>query len=239
MTAPVITVAIVDNHPSFVNGLAGDLAKTDDLRAVMSAGSIEALDRELLLRGIVPDVVFLDLSLPGCHGQAAIRHVVARGLRPLVISSSVGHRTVFESYRVGAQGYVSKTALPAEIAHAARVVARGDRYISPTLATLALDPNTLITFTPLQEDILELVAAGESDADIARQVHRTVKAVRKQLDGVAELLGSGRRRGRIARFYQDLMHPPWTDGEPPPPLQHLRRRGRRQRSRGSSAPSPE
>ncbi len=219
MTPSITTVGVIDNHPLFRDGLVTMLADTDDMELAFEVGSIEAMDRELAHGATRPDVVLLDLHLPGGREMfEGVRYVNELGFRTLVVSSRADRPAVLDSFAAGSLGFVSKIADRSEITNAIRAVAAGSHYVSPILADHLLDRHgaNWITFTGDQERVLERIARGDSDIEIAEELHRSTRWVRRKLDDIGMLVGE-RRRWVIARLYIDQTRPPWTDGVPPHP----------------------
>lgn len=196
----MISVAIVEDHPVFRQGLSGLVEDTPGMELLTAARSVPELDRELDL-GRRPDVVLLDLSLThgGPQGAAAVEHVCRRGLRALVLSASATKAAVIAAMAAGASGYLSKEAEPDEILRAVRTVAAGSSFIAPTLAGYLLDDAQLIKLTRREVEILRLVAAGERDNDIAAELFISVHTVHSHLDRIRAKTGH-HRRVDLARF---------------------------------------
>ena len=195
-----IWVAIVENHPVFRHGLVGLVEDAEDLCLAGAAGSVPQLDAELTVAGR-PDVVLLDLHLAGVgpQGRDAVALLRERGWRVLVVSASAGRETVLSAVAAGANGYISKDAEPTEIAQAIRTVAGGSSYISATLAGYLLDDAGKSALTPREIDILRGVARGDTDQDIADDLHISVYTVHSHLDRIRDKTGQ-RRRAELTRF---------------------------------------
>jgi DNA-binding NarL/FixJ family response regulator len=111
----MITVLVVDDHPLFRDGLAGLLATVDDIEVVGAVGDGESAVRTSL--ELAPDVVLMDLNLPGLPGLEAIRRIMARDPAPavLVLTMVDDDDTVTAALRVGARGYLLKGAVQEEV----------------------------------------------------------------------------------------------------------------------------
>jgi DNA-binding NarL/FixJ family response regulator len=190
--ADVISVVIVDDHPVYRQGLAMAVDRVDDLELVGQAGSIEAFDG----LGVTPDVVLLDLHLPGIDGAAGVAHVCESGNRVLVVSAAGTPDDVIDAIAAGAVGYLTKEADADEITRAVRIVAGGATYVSPTLASYLLRAdrsNATHTLTKRERDVLALVAAGETDQDIADELMIAKTTVHSHLDRIRDKTGARRR----------------------------------------------
>lgn len=188
----MISVAIVDDHPVYRQGLAMAIDVADDLTLVDCAASVEAFD------ALDPkaDVVLLDLHLPGLQGAEAVAHVCLKGYRVLVVSAAGTPEDVIDAIAAGAAGYLTKEAETAEITAAVRVVAGGATYVSPTLASYLLRADklsTAFTLTKREREVLSLVAAGETDQDIADHLVIAKTTVHSHLDRIRDKSGARRR----------------------------------------------
>lgn len=187
------TVAVVEDHPLYRQGLLSVLEQCPDVGAVTGAGSLEVLEAG----GEVWDVVILDLHLPGCSGAEAVRRLRAAGCRVLVLSASGGEDDVVSAIASGAAGYLTKDADAEEVLDAMRTVAEDGTYTSPVLAGYLLEaahrrPDHL-PLTPREQEILRLVAEGETDREIADQLFISVRTVRSHLDRIRGKTGRRRR----------------------------------------------
>jgi len=186
----VIGVAVVDDHPVFRDGLARAVEGSEGFELVAAVASVEELTDPA-----AADVVILDLGLPGISGAAAVAVVREAGPLVLVVSADGEQRQVVDAVGAGASGYLTKSAAPAEIMEAVRIVGEGGTYISPTLAAFLIRASGEPAFrlTPREREILALVAAGERDADIAEELYISVRTVRTHLDRIRDKTGRRRR----------------------------------------------
>ncbi len=188
-------VAIVEDHPVFRKGLIQVVEAAQDLELAGVARSVDEFDT---LRLASAAIVLLDLQLPGgLQGAAAVAHLVARGHQVLVVSASEAPADVVQAIGAGARGYLSKQVEETEIVGAIGAVAQGRTYVSATLAAYLLEAP--IQITKREREILELVAGGETDQDIAAQLTISVRTVHSHLDRIRDKTGS-RRRADLTRF---------------------------------------
>jgi DNA-binding NarL/FixJ family response regulator len=199
----LIPIAIVEDHPLYRRGLAQTATQSDALVLVGAATSVEELDPSDLTRS---RVVILDLHLPGMEGPEAVRFVRSAGPAVLVLSASDNPAEVIEAIAAGAAGYLTKSADTDEIIQAIRIVSGGGTYVSPVLAGHLLhqaqtkeEQASQLELTPREREILELVAEGETDADIAERLYISVHTVHSHLDRIREKTGR-RRRPDLTRF---------------------------------------
>ena len=142
------------------------------------------------------DVVLLDLHLPGIEGSAGVAHVCDKGYRVLVVSAAGTPDDVVDAIAAGAAGYLTKETDAEEITRAVRVVAGGDTYVSPTLASylLRVEKSTAqYKLTKRERDVLALVAAGEKDQDIAGELSIAITTVHSHLERIRDKTGARRR----------------------------------------------
>ncbi len=200
----MIRVAIVEDHPLFRQGLESAVHQPPDFACAAAVGSVE----DLTVDAKTADVVVLDLHLqpPGLSGAPAVQHLIARKLPVLVVSADGAGDAVLDALEAGASGYLTKQAEPEEVLGAIRTVAAGGTYISATLAALLLQATRdrrRIGLSERELEILRLLAAGERDQDIARELFITVATVRTHLDRIRDKTGR-RRRPDLTRLAIEL-----------------------------------
>ena len=195
MTKSPIRVMIVDDHPLVREGIRSIVAGEEGFEIVAEAGSgEEAVEVAGQLR---PDVVILDLSMPGEGGLSAVARLreVAPTARSLVLSVHDHPEYVLEAVRAGAQGYIRKDTSPAELRQAIRTVHRGEAFFSSPVArqlSAAVRQETLRgeqgekleRLTDRERQVLAGIAAGSTSKIIAQQLGlspRTVEAYRENL----------------------------------------------------------
>ncbi len=199
---PQTSVAIIDDHPLYRHGLALAVEQSEDFRLVADAASIEQFDR----LGVQADVVLLDLHLPGIEGAEGVAHICALGHRVIVVSAAGAPDDVIDAVAAGAAGYLTKDADAQDIQRAIRAVADGQAYVSPTLASYLINANRSRTpslehqLSPRELEILALVAAGETDRDIAKQLFIATATVYSHLERIRDKTGA-RRRAQLTRLY--------------------------------------
>jgi DNA-binding NarL/FixJ family response regulator len=184
MSEPTIRVVIVDDHAVLRSGLEQLLAGQSDLEVVgTAAGGAEAVE---LVRELRPDVVLMDLQMPGVDGVSATRTIVAEQLADvLVLTSYSDAERIVGALDAGAMGYLLKDAEPDEVLTGIRAVARGESPINPRAARELLGARrttpagAAAELTPRESEVLVLVRQGLANKQIARRLgisERTVKA---------------------------------------------------------------
>jgi DNA-binding NarL/FixJ family response regulator len=183
MSEATIRVVIVDDHAVLRAGLEQLLTGQPDLEVVGTAASGgEAME---VVRELRPDVVLMDLQMPGIDGVRATREIVAEGLADvLVLTSYSDAERIVGALDAGAMGYLLKDADPDEVLRGIRSVARGESPINPRAARELLGarrttPAAVAELTPRESEVLVLVRQGLANKQIARRLgisERTVKA---------------------------------------------------------------
>ena len=200
MTHPVtpIRVVIVDDHAIFRSGLKADLA--DDILVLAEAATVEQAIAAVTAHQ--PDVVLLDVHLPGGRGQGG-REVIAgcaallTSTKFLALSVSDSAEDVVSVIRAGARGYVTKTISGAEISDAVRRVAGGDAVFSPRLAGFVLDAfgtaevaveDELDKLSARELEVMRLIARGYSYKEVAKALFISIKTVESHVSAVLRKL---------------------------------------------------
>jgi len=184
----MIRVLVVDDHPLFRDGLTGLLQTVDGIEVVDSVGDGETAVRRTLELG--PNVVLMDLNLPGTSGLEATRRIVAGAPETavLVLTMIDDDDSVMAALRVGARGYLLKGAVQEEVLAAVRTVATGGAVFGPGAAARVLrGGNTRrhgADLTEREGEVLALVAEGRSNAEIARTLGVSIKTVQNHVSHV-------------------------------------------------------
>ncbi len=200
MTEP-IRIVIADDHPLFREGVFHSLAAEPDLAVVGQAETGEEALR--LASDLVPDVVLLDIGMPGWGGLATVEK-----LSQACPATKVVMLTVFDdedrllaAFKAGARGYVLKGLPARDLAHIVRVVAGGDVYVPPTLAAGMLreltgkrphDPRSELS--EREREVLSLVAEGLTNREIGERVHLAEKTIKHHMTNI---LGKLHVRSRV------------------------------------------
>jgi len=201
MSTPLPRVCIVDDHGLFRSGVRAELGDQVDV-----VGEAEDVTPAIKLIGeCLPDVVLLDVHLPGGGGQLVVSAVRAAHpeVRFLALSASDAPEDVIAVIRAGARGYVTKTISGPDLVDAIRRVAAGDTVFSPRLAGFVLDafasagpaqpgqPSLdpeLDQLTPREREVLRLIARGYTYKEIARELFISTKTVESHVSSVLRKL---------------------------------------------------
>ena len=202
-----IRVLIADDHPLVRQGLQAALAPVLEVEVVAEAATGQAAVREAVLHR--PDVVVMDLQMPELNGIEATREL-ARAVPSaavLVLTMFDDDDWVFAAMRAGARGYVLKGAEQHEIARAIMAVAAGEAIFGPAVATrmltyFATPPTTPIPFPELtarEREVLDLLAAGRNNHQIADQLSLSAKTVANHISAIFAKLQVADRTQAILR----------------------------------------
>ncbi len=198
----MIRVLIVDDHPVVREGLVAALEDEPDIRIAGAAGSAEEALR--LAPSARPDVVLLDLELPGLGGIEAIPTLAAvlpdAGI--IVLTAYDTDERVLGAVQAGARGYVLKGAPVEEIMRAIRAVHAGGSYLASPVAAKVLghvrSPRRSRILSGRERAVLREVAAGRSTKQIARSLGITERTVKFHVSSIMNKLGAGTRAQAVA-----------------------------------------
>jgi DNA-binding NarL/FixJ family response regulator len=205
------TVVLVDDHRMFRTGVRTELG--DQVRIVGEAEDVDSAVAVIL--ATQPEVVLLDVHLPGGNGPEVIRKVgeAAPDTRFLALSVSDAAEDVIATIRAGARGYVTKSISGTELADAVRQVAAGDAVFSPRLAGFVLDAfagsvevaeidEELDRLTPRERDVMRLIARGYTYREAASELFLSIKTIETHVSSVLRKLQLS-NRNELARWASD------------------------------------
>jgi DNA-binding NarL/FixJ family response regulator len=194
------TVLVVDDHPLWRQTVRSLIERSSAASQVFEAeDGADAIDQA---RRRKPDVVLMDMALPGTDGTEATREITRTcpATRILVLSSSDDEEQVMEAVQAGATGYLLKTAGPAEILEGLARVHAGELVFPPSLASVVLDElrgggrrrattGPLATLTAREIDVLALMAEGHTNDTIGKSLHLSAKTVEAHVTAIFSKLG--------------------------------------------------
>ncbi len=193
MTAETVRLLLVDDHELVRAGLRTFLGLQPDIEVVGEAASGE--QALALVPRLAPDIVLLDLVLPGLSGLEVVRRLRAAhpAVKVIVLTSYAGEESVLPAVRAGVAGYLLKDVGPAELADAVRAVHAGGASLDPGVAATVLRdvsaPRPADALTPREREVLRLIARGRSNRLIARDLALSEKTVKAHVSAVLAKLG--------------------------------------------------
>jgi len=215
MRGVVTRVLVVDDQPLFRAGLVALLNATPDMTVVGEAA--DGATAVLLAESLVPDVILMDIRMPGMTGVAALERIVAIGspARVLILTTFDLDEYVYEALRQGAAGFVLKEAEPVRLLAAITAVASGEMQFSPTVMRRLVEaylredasstpwaPAGLKELTEREREVLRLVGTGISNADIAARLTVTEGTVKTHLNRVMTKLRLTSRAQAVVMAYE-------------------------------------
>jgi DNA-binding NarL/FixJ family response regulator len=215
MTGPdPIRLLVVDDHPVVRDGLTGMFTPEPGFEVVgEAADGAQAVQMAAALR---PDVILMDLRMPGTDGLTAITELARREIpaKVLVLTTYDTDADVLPAIEAGATGYLLKDAPPAELVRAVRAAARGQPVLAPSVAARlislvrspAADPSGPLS--PRELEVLELVAAGSTNREAAARLFISEATVKSHLVSIYEKLAVNDRAAAVAEgFNRGLLTP--------------------------------
>lgn len=182
----MLRVMIADDHTLVREGIRSLLAKLPDVDVVAEAK--DGLDAVSLCKQLYPDIVLMDIAMPGLNGLDASTRIatVSPATRVLFLSMHANEEYMQQALQMGAAGYLLKGADIKELEFALRSVGRGERYLTPAVAKYMVDgyrdrgrheANPLAQLTSRQREVLQLIAEGHSTKAIASRLDLSIKTV--------------------------------------------------------------
>ena len=202
-----IRVLVADDHPVVRTGLAAVIAQEADLEVVAEAEN--GARAVALFWDHQPDVVLMDLRMPGMDGVEAIRTITSEfpAARILALTTYEGDGDIRRALEAGAQGYLLKDMLLTEVITAVRAVHRGERVIPAGVATRLAKVPPRSDLTERELEVLALVARGLSNKDVAGAIGRTDETVKIHLKNIfAKLRVTDRTEAVTVALARGLIH---------------------------------
>jgi DNA-binding NarL/FixJ family response regulator len=200
----VIRVVVADDHPIVRAGIVALLQDAVDVEVVGQASDGEAAVAITLAER--PDVVLMDLRMPGMNGDAATARILARepSIRVLILTTYESDDQILTAIEAGAAGYLLKAAPESEILAGLRATARGETALAPSAAAALVrrttgKPVAGPTLSPRELEVLQLVAQGNSNPAIGRTLFLSETTVKTHLGHVFEKLGVNDRTRAVTR----------------------------------------
>ncbi|SDI51576.1 DNA-binding response regulator, NarL/FixJ family, contains REC and HTH domains [Actinokineospora alba] len=197
----MITVLLVDDHPVVRAGLRGMLEAEPDLTVVGEAGSGE--EAVAVARALRPQVILMDLRMPGLDGAGATAKIVAEGGSAVVVLTTYETDTdILRAVEAGASGYLLKDASTAELADAVRAASRGETVLAPSVAgklVRSVRTPAKQALSAREREVLTLVGQGMTNADVGRALHISEATVKTHLVRSFDKLGVSDRTAAVTK----------------------------------------
>src|ERR1700719_854065 len=188
-----IRIAVIDDHPMFREGAVQTLTCTEGIEVVGEGAT--AADALKVAEELRPDVMLLDISLPGGGVEAAAN--IARAcpsVRAVMLTASESELDVASALQAGARGYILKGSSAAEVVETVRAIFKGESYVAPSLAARLLiqmgKRNEVVTSKPVsdltarEDEILALVSSGMTNKEIANRLRLTERTVKHHMTSI-------------------------------------------------------
>jgi len=179
----VIRVLVADDHPIVRSGIVALLESADDIEVVGTASTgLEVVELALQL---TPDIVLMDLRMPGIEGDEATARILSQssGIRVVVLTTYETDASILTAIEAGASGYLLKAAPQEEILAGIRSVARGEVALAPSIAAMLVNrvKRPTVTLSAREKEVLALVSQGLSNPAIAKQLFLSEATVKTHL----------------------------------------------------------
>lgn len=202
----MIRIVVVDDHPVVREGLVAILSTQADFAVVGEASTgLQAVE---VCQQLQPDLVLLDLELPDLDGVAVLERLdlAATNRRVLVFTAFDTDERIIGAVRAGAQGYLLKGAPRDELFAAIRLIYAGGSTLHPLIASKLLRQvqrdTTLVELTPREHEVLQHLAQGFANKQIAYQLNITERTVKFHLNSIFQKLGAHNRTEAVAIAYE-------------------------------------
>jgi DNA-binding NarL/FixJ family response regulator len=216
MTPGVLRLLIADDQALVRTGFAMILDSHDEIEVVgQAADGVQAL---AMARELRPDVVLMDIRMPEMNGIEATRHLTSApstaGVRVVVLTTFDADEYVYEALRAGASGFLLKDIAPAELVNAVHVVAKGDALLAPSVTRRLIDRfarldqsgdaagSPLTGLTQRESDVLNAVARGLSNVEIAAEMFVSYSTVKTHVSHLLAKLGARDRAQLVMLAYR-------------------------------------
>jgi DNA-binding NarL/FixJ family response regulator len=208
----VIRVLLADDHQLVRSGFRVILDLEDDIEVVgEAADGRQAVD---LAGALKPDVVLMDVEMPGMDGLAATRSLASGdGPSVLILTTFDRDEYLFEALQAGASGFLLKNGTPEALVEAVRVIARGDALLAPEITRRVIDASVRVDgprlstrrmeeLTPREHEVLVLLAGGATNAEIAAALHLGETTVKTHVSRVLTKMGARDRTQAVVLAYE-------------------------------------
>jgi two-component system, NarL family, response regulator len=197
-----VRILIVDDHPVMCSGLSNMLGMHENIVVIGSAGSgSEALK---IIRGEKPNLILLDIRMPGIDGIAVLQELqnIPESPKVIVLTSYAQDELIYRAIKAGAWGYLLKDTSEEELIAAITSVHAGRRYIPVDISSRLAERMTRSDLTPRELQTLELLAEGYTNKQIASALQLSDYTVRHYVNNIMEKLQAPDRTGAVAAAFR-------------------------------------
>jgi DNA-binding NarL/FixJ family response regulator len=222
-----IRVLLADDHLLFREGLCSLLSAQPDIEVVGQAG--DGLEALVMARELQPDLILMDVSMPGMDGIEALEQIleILPEVKVVMLTVHDDQKRLFDAIKSGAMGYVLKNTASEALIPMLRGAMRGEAAVSGAMAGYilkefvrlaqqeqSLAPGTSALFlTPREKQVLRQVAAGAADKEIAAELSISLSTVKTHMRNIlAKLHATSRHQAALYAMQQGLIHPPHENG---------------------------
>jgi len=203
-----IRVAIIDDHPLFREGVVDALGGVEGIEVAGEGAT--AADALRIAQEVLPDVMLLDVGVPGGGVEAAAS--IARAcpdVRTVMLTASENEQHVMSALQAGARGYILKGSSGQEVVEAVRAIAKGDSYMAPNLAARLLInrgkqvetvKDSTRSLNSREEEVFAFVVRGRSNKEIARALNCTERTVKHHMTKIMQKLNVRNRVEAVLKF---------------------------------------
>ena len=193
-----LRILIADDHAIVRMGLSALIDSQPDMECVGEA--IDGNDALSKARAVRPDVVIMDIMMPELDGIGATRALSALSPAPkvLILTTSTSSEDLAHALKAGAAGTIMKSEANANLLQAIRTIAEGDEYLSPEVADILAKEPPITDLTDRQLRILESMARGLTNKDIAAQLNCSPESVKDRINSICTKLGAANRTEAVA-----------------------------------------
>lgn len=217
-------VLLADDHQLFREGLANILNNQPDFEVIGEAG--DGLEALVKARKLSPDIILMDVSMPGCDGLEATQRIKQELPEMIIVMLTVRDEDdkLFQAIRNGAQGYLLKSIRSKEMLEMLRGAVRGEAAITPTLGGRMLEEFRRISqripeepgekveaLTRREQEVLGLAAAGATNMEIAKKLHVSIHTVKTHMRKILSKLHQERRHEAASYALREGLIPPMED----------------------------
>lgn len=195
MVAEPIRVAIIDDHPLFREGVAHTIQRSGALQVIAEGATAE--DAIRIAKTELPDIVLLDVSMPGWDGLVTAERIATACPAIVIVMLTVSEDPdkLLAAFKAGARAYVLKGVSAQELARVVRAAVAGDAYVSPSLASEMLisltrerAPDPLQELTPREREILGLIGTGLTNREIGQRLSLSEKTIKHYVTNILQKL---------------------------------------------------